>query len=908
MASIEPLLTTKFFIPQLREGYIPRPRLNECLDRGLNGSVTIVSAPAGYGKTTLVSAWVAIIDNPVVWLSLDEQDNEITRFLTYLVNSIQQINPKIGVDVLAALDSTQSPQAEILLTLMINGVAANASQFILILDDCHLISNNEVFEALEFLISHKPDEMHVMFIGRVDPQISLSRLRAGGQLTEIRSRDLRFSRMETTAFLNDYMDLDLSIEDITTLEERTEGWIAGLQLVGLSLQQRDDRHEFIQSFSGGHRHLIDYLGEEVLSHQPEEIRSFLCRSSILDRLNPSLCDATLNIANSSQILYKIEGMNLFLIPLDDERRWFRYHHLFADFLKLCLQNDEPNLISELHRRAAGWYKANWYDREVLGHLLSAGEFEEATRFVEQKALRLLEKSELAQLMNWIAVLPEENVLQHPRLSIYQIWALRLSGGQYDVVENKINMIDAKLEEISGDYSILEHGSIYSDLDDELRNLKTHIYGLRAFQGIYSENLTEAKEMVEKGRALSPDEKFVSSGLGFAMGWANRLSGNLSAAFDEFYNSSRISKESGNIFMAVSTLCRAAYGLVLGAKLRKAEQVFAEALDIAHLESGKRYPVAGYAYVYLGGIYYEWNELETAKRYVLDGIQLCERVGYIMDQAVGYCYLARINLAEGDIDSAQDACQSAIELSQLMKDYLYLRRWVDDCQVRLWTAQGDFGSLEKWVQRSGMRIEDALDFKRDIDHIILARALLVLSKCRPSSSYLEDILTLLSKLEVMAEDAKWYGKLIEILVLQAMALQISKNEEQAILSLEKAISLAQPEGYMRSFVDEGLPMGLLLKSLLLNDEDNSFARNLLATYDLSQSPDLFSSDQAMLEPLSSRELEVMSMLASDLSGPEIADEMYIALSTLRFHTRNIYGKLQVNNRRAAVGKARDLNLI
>jgi LuxR family maltose regulon positive regulatory protein len=874
----------------------------------MSGTVTIVSAPAGYGKTTLASAWTIQTEDPVIWLSFDENDNDLARFLTYLVTAIQQIDEKIGSDVLAALDSTQPPQTEILLTLLINGIAANVKPFILVLDDCHLISNLEVYEALDFLINHKPNEMHVIFIGRVDPLIALSRLRAEGRLTEIRSADLRFSKMEATAFLNDYMDLDLSIEDITTLEERTEGWIAGLQLVGLSLQDRDDKHEFIQSFSGGHRHLIDYLVEEVLSRQPVEIRSFLCRSSILDRLNPSLCDATLDISNSRQILLEIEGTNLFLIPLDDERRWFRYHHLFADFLKLCLQNDEAELVSALHLRAASWYEANGYDSEALEHFRSAGEFEEATRFVEQNALTLLGKSELAQLMQWIAVLPEENVHQHPRLHLYHIWALRLSGSQYDVVENEIIKVDAVLEKSSGNLSILAQGSLYSDLDNELRNLRAHLFALRAFQGIYSENLSKAINMADRGRALKPDEKFVIAGLGFALGWANRFAGDLAAAFKEFRRASAISKDSGNIYMAVSTLCRAAYGLVLSGKLHEAERVLNDALEYAHLEGGKKAPVAGYAYVYLGGIYYEKNDLETAKQYVLEGIQLCERVGYVMDQVVGYSFLARINLAEGDVDSARDSCQSAHELSQLMKDYLYVHRWVEDCQVRLWAAQGNFESLERWVNSTDLRLEDTPNFKRDIDHIILARALLVLSQYRSSSHSLEDILILLSTLEATAEKAKWYGKLIEILVLQAMALQSAKKEDEAFSSLEKAISLARLEDYTRSFVDEGLPMGLLLERLLQNDKENYYAHKLYSTFDIYQTNDRFISNRGMIEPLSSRELEVMSMLTTDLSGPEIADEMSIALSTLRFHTRNIYGKLQVNNRKAAVRKARDLDLI
>jgi LuxR family maltose regulon positive regulatory protein len=908
MSPVEPLLTTKFYLPQPRDDLILRPRLIERLDSGLRGVISIVSAPAGYGKTTLVSAWAAQTENPVIWLSLDENDNDLTRFLTFLVKAIQQIDADIGADVLAALDSTQSPQAEILLTILINGIAARERQFTLVLDDCHLISNKEIFEAIEFLINHKPIEMHVMLIGRVDPLISLSRLRVGGQLTEIRSGDLRFTKMEATAFLNDFMNLDLSIDEIIALEMRTEGWIAGLQLAGLSLQQRADKHEFILAFSGVHRHLIDYLVDEVLSRQPEKIRSFLCQSSILDRLNASICDATLDISSSRQILQELEETNMFLIPMDDERKWFRYHHLFGDFLKLCLQDGQADLVPELHHRAAGWYETHGYDSEAFNHLLLAEDYAEATRFVGKKARILLERSELAQLMNWVSALPEEDVRGHPRLSIYHTWALRLSGSQYDVVENKIHEIEGVLEASPVNLSMLELGKIYSQPEDELRNLKAHLLALRAFQGIYSENNSRAIELAEEARTYQPDEKFVLSSLGFALGWAYRLSGDNLAAYQEFRESSAISNDSGNTYMAVTTLCRAAYGLVLMGRLHEAEQVFNEALDLACRDYERQIPVAGYAYVYLGGINLEWNNLEPAKRYVLDGIQLCERVGYIMDQAVGYCYLTRINLAQGDIDSAQDACLSAKELSQLMKDYLYVRRWVEDCQVRLWAAQGNFESLERWVQTCGLSLEDTPNFKRDMDHIILARAFVELAQHRPASSYLEDALTLLSKLQIMAEDVKWNGKLIEILVLQAMALHIAKRGEQALHALNRAISLAEPEGYVRTFVDEGMPMGLLLGNLLQNGVDNNYAQKLYKRFEFNRTADHILSTQSMIEPLSSRELDVMGMLATELSGPEIANEMSIALSTLRFHTRNIYGKLQVNNRRTAVRKAKDLNLI
>jgi LuxR family maltose regulon positive regulatory protein len=878
------------------------------MNLGLKGKVTLVSAPAGYGKTTLVSTWAQQVEQRVIWLSLDENDNDLARFLQYLVATIQQVDQDIGVNVLDALDSPQSPQAAILITLLINGITATGKRFILILDDIHEITNLEVFESLDFLIDHQPREMHIVFCGRVDPLISLSRLRVGRQLSEIRSTDLRFSKLETTALLNDSMNLDLSMDEIVVLEKRTEGWIAGLQLAGLSLQQREDKHEFIVAFSRVHQHLFDYLIDEVISHQSNEIRAFLCQTSIFDRLNTSLCNSTLEITNSKEILQDLIDANLFLIPLNEEQSWFRYHPLFKDFLELCLREDQPDQISALHRRAAIWFEQNGYDSEAFIHLISAEEFADAARLIERKAKGMLERSELAGLIKLVDTLPEENVRQHPRLGIYQTWAMRLSGSQYDVVESRIGDLEKDLDDWMSGRKQFELSGLYTQPEDEFRNLRTHLLALRTFQGIYSENLSRAIEMAEEANKYRPDEKFVLSGLAFALGWAYRLSGDLSAAYRSFRESSAISVESGNTYMAVSTLCRAAYGQVLGGQLYEGEKDFKESLQLAHGENGRQFPVAGYAHVFLSGINYEWNEIEVAKQYALEGIQLCERVGLIFDQVIGYSYLTRIYLAEGDIENAQDASQTAIELSQVMKDYVYTRRWAEDCQVRLWVALDDYESLERWIRTVDLKIEEPPNFKRDIDHIILARAMVAITRFKPASSYLRDAIKLLRNLEKMAEEANWNGKLIEILVLQGKALLIAEREDQALSAIVKALSLAVPEDYLRTFVDEGRSMEFLLKKIPPNDKYYDYAQKLLAEFDIDQSSDLDTGSTALIEPLSSRELDVLSMLATEMSGPEIAKEMNIALSTLRFHTRNIYGKLAVNNRRSAVRLAKEEQLI
>jgi LuxR family maltose regulon positive regulatory protein len=905
-----PLLTTKLYLPPPRPDLVPRPRLVELLDTGLqhNRKLTLVSAPAGYGKTTLVSTWVQGTERPYAWLSLDEKDNDWVRFLTYIITALGQIEVGLGNEVQEALVSSQSPQTDILLTMLVNEISSYAGEFTLVLDDIHLISDHSIYEAIDFLLNYLPKGMHLVIIGRVDPLISLSRLRVGGQLTEIRSDQLRFNKAETAAFLNEMMNLELSHQEISALESRTEGWIAGLQLAALSLQDREDKQEFITAFSGIHHHILDYLIEEVLSRQPAGIRSFLCRASILERLSAPLCDATLGISDSQTILRKIEAANLFLIPLDEEKHWYRFHHLFADFLQLCLQEEKNEVITELHHRAARWYELNGFVPEALNHLLAVGDNQSAAQLAEINARGMLARSELASLMKMIEKIPQEHVRNRPRLWIYQTWALRLSGSPYDVVESRLDLAEHAVRDIDWSLWRPEVGSRYNSSEDEVRNLWAHIYALRAFQAVYREDFDQVFVMAEKANDHAPDEKFVKGGLSFALGWAYRFSGDLETAYQAFTETSTLSQASGNIYMAASTLSRAAYGLVLAGKLNQAAQVFQDALNLTISEDGKQYPVAGYAYVYLSGIYYEWNDLEIARRYAIEGIKLCERVGLIMDQAVGYVNLARVHVAEGNLESAQEACQSARELSQLMKDYVYTRRWVEDCRVRLWIAQENNEALLSWVENTDLKIDDPPNFKRDIDQLILARALVALGSRYPSSTYIEDALILLTRLRELAETGGWYGKAVEIIVLQAMALHAVEKYAEAIITLENALSLAEIEGYLRTFIDEGAPMLNLLTKVAEHVTPQDFVNKLIKSFNAAESTEPIPAPQKLVEPLSAREMDVLRMLSTDFSGPEIAEEMHIALTTLRFHTRNIYSKLSVNNRRTAVRRAESLDLI
>ena len=912
MPQIDQLIETKFYTPPVRQDIVPRPRLIAQLNSGLHRKLSLVSAPAGFGKTTLVNSWIQQQDRPVAWISLDESDNDVSVFFTYIITALQRIDKKIGNESLIIIQESQSLQIPSLLTAVVNEIHATERKLILVLDDYHRITNQDVHDALDFLIAHMPGHIHLVIMGRVDPDISQSRLRVNRQMIEIRSTDLRFTQAEAAAFLNDMMDLNLSSSDIAALEKRTEGWIAGLQLAALSLQGRKDKHEFVTKFSGSHHYIIDYLVEEVLSRQSGEIRTFLYRTSILDQLSASLCDATLEISSSREILHQVEGANLFLIPLDDQREWYRYHHLFNDFLNQCLCEYDPNEIPDLHFRAANWYELNGFIPEALKHYLKAKDYKSATCIVEQHAKELLEHSELATLMSWVSLLPDEEILSRPWICVYHAWALRLSGRPYDMVESRLKDAEKALESQGWSVSTMTPTERSILKDDEARRLMGHITTIHAFQALFRDDIPYVLELANRASAYRPEGTFLSSNIEFALGWAYRFSGDLEASLQAFMKSSITGLESGNLYSGVASRCRAAYGDVLGGRLNQAMESLREAAQLATRKDGRQLPVAGYAYVYMGGVFLEWNDLEAAKQYSLDGIKLCERVGYIMDQAVGYATLSRVKLAQNDWEGAEDALQKAEFLSQKMKSYIYVRRWVENCKIRLWKAHDNLKAIDTWVNQSGLQVEDELTFLRDIEHIILARALVALGQEQPESRYLDDALTMLAHLEDMTLDAGWIGKAIEVLVLQALALQASDEEDKALKALSKALSLAEPEGYVRIFVDEGPPMTALLRQAVSRGISPRYAGRLLGTLESELQDDtgerLIMAESNMIEPLSKRELEVLKMLTTDLSGPEIADQLHIALTTLRFHTRNIYGKLEVKNRRSAVRKAQEINLI
>jgi LuxR family maltose regulon positive regulatory protein len=956
----ETLLQTKLYIPQPRPNLVARPQLIERLNRSLlqGCGITVISAPAGSGKTTVVAEWLATSQGEdagparfqATWLSLDEEDNDPRLFLHYFTAALQKIMAGVGETSLAMLGSPQPPPMESVLTSLVNEVAAGPEvveagerRFCLVLDDYHVISSQEVHDILLFLLDHLPEPLHLTFCGRADLPWSLSRTRASGRICELRGADLRFNIAETGEFLNGVMNLKLSAAELVALEERTEGWIAGLQLAALSLQGLDEGHrrDSVEAFAGSNRYIVDYLVDEVLARRPGGTEEFLLRTSILERMCASLCDAILGFddaegredlipgrgvrfpaststpqpaAMSQSVLEQLEKANLFLVPLDDRRHWYRYHHLFREVLRVRLGQYHPNLVPDLHRRASRWFEGAGYWDEAIRHAQAAEDFAEAARLIEERAEQTFVRSELATLMKWIEALPDDIVQARPWLCVYAAWALRLTGAPFGDVESRLQHAEAAVQR-SAPLSPSEDGAEVNGLSkEEIRRLMGHISAIRAYQALYKEELDRVAELGRQALAALPAESFMRSSVALALGWAARFGGDLSAAGEAFAEARAVGLKHGNSYVAVAATCRLAYTQVLAAQLHLAAETCREALQLATRDDGGRLPVAGYALVYLGSICREWNELETADRYLSEGTELCSQVGYIMDQLVAWTMLSRVKLARRDSKGAHAALENAKRLSQMMKGYMYAQRWVEDCQVRLWLAECNddpdcLAKASRWAGQSGLRIDDELNFLHELAHLTLARVLLAKGRQDTDGQSLSDAVYLLERLLETAAAAGWTGKGIEIMILLALAQREQGNDEAAFETIGSALSFAEPEGYVSVFVDEGQPMARLLYGAVSRDISPEYAGRLLSLMPAEKPPSRSAiPEAAKIEPLSAREQEVMQLIAGGASNAEIGRELHIATGTVKNHVKNIYSKLDVHSRAQAIARSRELGLL
>jgi LuxR family maltose regulon positive regulatory protein len=899
--------------------------LLERLDAGKRGKLTLVSAPAGFGKTTLVSEWASQGAAPVSWLSLDEGDNDRVRFLSYFIAALQRIESNIGQTALTVLQSPQPPQIEPILQALINEImelsdTASAARpgdslppapehagdgFALIIDDYHVLESPQIHGAVRFLIDQLPPQMHLVITTREDPPLPLARWRARGQMTEIRAGDLRFSETEAADFLNQIMGLELNENDIAALDSRTEGWIAGLHLAALSLKRHDDRPEFIQSFAGDDRHVADYLVGEVLSLQSEEVQRFLLHSSVLDRMCGALCDALADGAgatNGSQgILEHLEHSNLFLMPLDNRRRWYRYHGLFLDLLRTRLRRAHPERIPDLHRRASAWYERNGLITEALGHALSAEEFNQAARLAAVNALPMLMRGEVATVQSWLDALPPQIVRSHPRLCIDQAWVLHLNQ-RPEAIEPLLRDAERALEK--GDQAGKAATSSWIG----------EVFALRAWIKRSQGELAEAIELSHEALERLTEEHVFALCLNLvSLAGALRYVGDTAQAIQVLIDCIPLCQAAGNYLGVMADTYDLAELYVMQGRLDRAEAALRDALHWAEQQGVQQMPAISMVHVKLADVLREQNDLQAAEDHLSKGIELAEgSLAIVSGQA--YLILARLKQALGDTAAAHNAMQLAEqavqgwETPEIVADMAAHR-------ARLWLDQGDLPAAIRWGHDSGIQGSTEPAYLHEFELLTLARVLIAQDSARRDEGSLHEALELLEQLGQSAETGERRGRVIETSMLQALALaQLASRDPgqeragEALVPLERALKLAEPEGYVRTFVDEGEPMARLLYDAAAHGIAPEYAGRLLSAFpDVGPAqPKLPASD--LIEPLTARELEVLRLIADGHSNQEIAAELYLSLNTVKVHCSNIYGKLGVKSRTQAVAKSDRLGIL
>ncbi len=891
------MLSTKLFIPPPRPHLVPRPRLTERLNDGLTRPLTLVSAPPGFGKTTLLSEWHigAGRDVPLAWLSLDADDNDPARFLTYFIAALETLRPGIGREALALLQSAQAPPQRAVLTTLINSLGDVSVEFAVVFEDYHVIDAPSIHEALAFLLDRLPPNMHLIITSRADPPLPLSRLRARDQLTELRVADLHFTQEEAADYLNRIMGLGLTAENVTALEARTEGWVTGLQLAALSMQGHEDIPAFIKAFTGDNRYLLDYLVEEVLQRQPEPVKSFLLQTSILSRLTGQLCDAVTRQSSGQEMLERLERANLFIVPLDSQRLWYRYHHLFAEFLRERLGREKPDEGAELHRRASEWCAHNGLTEDAVGHALSTRDFEGAALLIERIAEAVLWKEgRIGKLLEWLAMLPEDVVRGRPRLSLNHAWAL-LWSGQADSAEARLRDVERAVEAGLG----LEPDVSTVGIKSMLGEVATIRAMLALHRGDNTRSLTEA------GLALDSLTEGQTFQRGFAVGTigtAHHKMGNVVSAAQAFTEMAQMSQASGSFPTALLALGQLVDVQVARGQLHEAAATYRQTVDLAATWRMRASPALGVALLGMGKVLCEWNDLSEAERHLLEGVESLSQWGGLAEiTSFGYLHLARVLRARGDIAGARSMIGQAEQICR--------RHGVPEgvacavaTQVRfsMYPPWRNVAEAAKWAASRESELNGRPSYAREIERLTLARVLIAQSR-------LADAAALLNRLLQVAEAAEVTGRLIEILILQALTSQAQGDTAQTMVELSHALSLAEPEGYIRIFLDEDGLMVRLLREAESRGVARTYVRYLLSAFgEAAQAGSSLARE--LVDPLSDRELEVLTLIAAGLSPQEIADKLVIAVGTVRNHTKNIYGKLDSHNRLQAVERARALRLL
>jgi len=903
---VGPLLETKLYIPGRHPGLLSRPRLVERLNQGAQRKLTLVSAPAGSGKSTLVAEWVAASRRAAAWISLDPGDNNPALFWTYVVTALRTARPDVGESALSWLSSARPPATEWILTSLINEITANDQHVALILDDYHVIDAEPIHRAVAFLLEHLPPRMHLVIATRSDPPLPLARLRGRRELTELRASDLRFTPEEAAAFLNEAMGLGLSAADVAVLEARTEGWIVSLQLAALSMQGREDLPGFIRAFSGDHLYIVDYLVDEVLHRQPDRVRTFLLQTSVLDRLSAPLCDALTGRDDGRGMLQALERDNLFVVPLDDKRHWFRYHHLFADVLRARALAEQPRQVPVLHQQASAWFERHGLPSDAVRHALAAEDFGRAADLLERTGRAMLTTTQDA-FLDWLKALPYEVIRARPVLSVY--YALALLPGDLETAEARLRDAEGVLDQASARPEAAAVEMVIVD-DEGFRSLPGSMAIVRAYLAGASGDVPETVHYARQALGLLPEGDALWRGAaGALLGLAHWTSGDLEEAYQAFAEGQASLRKTGDITLEMIGAFVLANIRTAQGRLRDAARLYEGALDQAARQGGPVPPTAADLYVGLSELCHEHNDLDAAARYLRSSQELGEHGGLQENRYRWYVGMARIAEAQGDLDRALDLLDEA--------QRRYVRspnpevRPVAAVKARVWVRQGRLAEALGWAHERGLSVGDELSYLREFEHITLARLLIARHRSDRGESALRELKALLDRLQQAAEQGRRPGSLVEVLVLQALAHQVQGDAIRARAPLERALTLAEAEGYVRIFLDEGATMRTLLGHVAAPGPASAYARRLLSAFEtparLAPTP-LQAVPAALVEPLTRREVEILRLIAAGMRNQEIAEQLFISLSTVKRHVANAYGKLGASHRTEAVARANALDLL
>lgn len=901
----ERLLITKLHVPPVPPGWLTRPRLGRRLEAAVHCRLTVVCAPAGFGKTTLLCEWIARLAKdggpPVAWLSVDREDNDPERFWTYFVAAMQTVQPRLARGALALLETGKAPSIRAVLTTLVNDISEAGSEFLIVLDDYHEISSRSVHESLAFLVDHLPPRAHVVLATRADPPLPLARLRVRGQLCELRAADLRFTMEEATAFFNDIMDLGLSSDNVRALESLTEGWIASIRMAAISMQSCDSISGFIAEFAGTHRHIMDYLVEEVLGRQDSAVQDFLLRTSVLDRLSAPLCSAVTGIDRTQELLDHLQSSNLFIVPLDEGRQWFRYHHLFSDLLRDRLRRTRPELVRILHQRASDWFQAHGLTAEAIQHALAARDHRRAADYIEKAAVPLISQGRISGPQGWLEKLPMDVILSRPWLCI-GLANVRSARGQLAAVQPLVEAVEEHLARAGA-------GDAPADAESD-RRIRNHLVSLRIPPVLARGEIDEAIRLCREAMEQLPDDQpTVRCMVVLLLGLAHWMKADMHQAAQCLEEARVTGQATGNYFITLVAMGHLADILVRQGRLHQAVEASRKAIRLGtEWGGGEPLPATSYAHICLAQVLYQWNEIEEAVHYVDRAVELGRQGVQLTIAVIAMPGLAPLTELTGRTTALADAVEELEGVATASRSAM-MSRITAAWRARLALARGDVSEALEWAANAEALMghpDEGLEFPLEFEYLTLARLKIARGEVHRVPAMLE-------QLRRKAEAEGRLGSVIEVLVMLAATMRAQGRVEEALGTLQKALSLGQPEGYLRVFADGGEAVADLLRLALARQTLPEYVSAVLASFSSPAEAERGAAPRGLrvspaIEPLSPRELEVLGLLARGATNRQIAEELVLVTGTVKAHLQSIYRKLGVHNRTQAVARARGLKLL